>query len=156
MLRRANDCQQVKDADLNYTELRNWTAVQERLARKAHAFPVVADFYMSTAFGTSLQEQTSLTITKTRARGKAFWLIDKVQKKPFGKVLVKRRLDVSDDAALQGWDKEAQVGYLKIGNNRFLSESVMLEALGIGFNVCVFETILWRILICHANAQYGQ
>ena len=66
-------------------------------------------------------------------------------------MLAKRRLDVSDYAALRGWDKTAQGGDLKLGNNRFLSESEMLEALGNGFNVCVFEAILWRILICHAN-----
>ena len=91
MLRRANDCQQVEDADLNHTELRNWKAVQERLASPLTRFPVVADFHMCTAFGTSLQEEASPTITKTRARGKACWLIDKVQKGSFGKVLAKRR-----------------------------------------------------------------
>ena len=76
MLRRANDCQQVKDADLNYTELRNWTAVQERLASRPKRFPVVADYHTSSAFRTSLQEEASPTMTKTRAKGKAFWIID--------------------------------------------------------------------------------
>ena len=42
------------------------------VASRPIRFPVVADFHMSSAFGTSLQEEASPTIAKTRARGKAF------------------------------------------------------------------------------------
>ena len=87
--------------------------MQKRLASPLTRFPVVADFHRSSAFGTSLQEEASPTITKTRARGKALWLIDKVRFGSLQGVLAKRSLDVSDHAALQGWDKAAQVRYLE-------------------------------------------
>ena len=65
---------------------------------------------------------------------------------------MKRRLDVSDYAALQGWDTVAQKNYLKIDRNRFLADSELREALGNGFNMVVFEAILQNMLLCHCDA----
>ena len=158
LLRKANSCLQVKDTELNNTELRNWRAVQQKLQSQLTKYPVIADFHMSNTFGTSVQELTSPTITKTRARGQAFWLIDKISNGSLTEGhFVKRRLDVSDYAALQGWDTDAQKNYLKIGRNRFLTDSELREALGNGFNMVVFEAILQNILLCHfdvAEARY--
>jgi DNA-cytosine methyltransferase len=152
LLRKANSSLQVKDSELNNTELRNWRTVQGKLSQQTE-FPVIADFHMSESFGASFQSQRSPTITKTRARGQAFWLIDKISNGSLTEGrFVKRRLDVSDYAALQGWDTAAQKNYLKIGRNRFLTDSELREALGNGFNIAVFEAILQNLLLCHFNA----
>ena len=65
---------------------------------------------------------------------------------------MKRRLDVSDYAALQGWDTAAQKSYLIIGRNRFLTDSELREALGNGFDMVVFEAIHQQLLLCHCDA----
>ena len=65
---------------------------------------------------------------------------------------VKRRLDATDYAALQGWDADAQKKYLKIGRNKLLTDSELREALGNGFNLAVFEAILNKLLQCHLDA----
>ena len=125
LLRKANSCLQVKDTELNNTELRNWRAVQQKLQSQPTKYPVIADFHMSNTFGTSVQELTSPTITKTRARGQAFWLIDKISNGSLTEGhFVKRRLDVSDYAALQVWDTDAQKNYLKLeGTASLLTQS---------------------------------
>ena len=85
----------------------------------------------------------------------------------------KRRLDVNDDAALQGWDSKSRRNYLGIG--RFyphclqrwdskarshhsavlpsspLSTTQLLEALGNGFSVNVFEALFKQMLMCYAK-----
>jgi len=148
LLRKANSSVQVKDSELNNTELRNWKAVQEKLQSHQLELPAIADFHMSKSVGCSVQSQASPTVTKTRAKGQAFWIIDKGP----GQSFAKRRLDVKDYAALQGWDTDAQKNYLKIGSNRFLTDSELREALGNGFNMAVFEAILQKLLHCHLEA----
>ena len=64
-------------------------------------------------------------------------------------MLAKRRLDISDYAALQGWDKSAQAGYLKLGKNRNLNDSQILEAIGNGYNVKVVDAILHWVFLCN-------
>ena len=89
--------------------------MQQKLQSQQTKCPVIADFHMSKSFGTSVQERTSPTITKTRARGQAFWLMDRIRNSSLTEGhFVKRRLDVSDYAALQGWDTDAQNNYLKM------------------------------------------
>jgi DNA-cytosine methyltransferase len=148
LLRKANSSVQVKDSELNNSELRNWKAVQEKIQSHQLELPAIADFHMSKSFGCSVQSQASPTVTKTRAKGQAFWIIDKGP----GQSFVKRRLDATDYAALQGWDADAQKNYLKIGSNRFLTDSELREALGNGFNMAVFEAILQKLLHCHLEA----
>ena len=41
---------------------------------------------------------------------------------------------------------------MKIGSNRFLTDSELREALGNGFNMAVFEAILQKLLHCHLEA----
>ena len=55
LLRKANSYLQVKDTELNNTELRNWRAVQQKLQSQPTTYPVIADFHMSNTFGTSVQ-----------------------------------------------------------------------------------------------------
>ena len=148
LLRKANSSVQVKDSELNNTELRNWKAVQEKIQSHQLELPAIADFHMSKSFGCSVQSQASPTVTKTRAKGQAFWIIDKGP----GQSFVKRRLDATDYAALQGWDADAQKKYLKIGRNKLLTDSELREALGNGFNLAVFEAILNKLLQCHLDA----
>ena len=115
--------------------------------------PAIADFHMSKSVGCSVQSLSSPTITKTRARAQAFWLIDRIRNGSLTEGhFVKRRLDVTDYAALQGWDADAQKNYLKIGRNRFLTDTELREALGNGFNMAVFEAILQKLLLCHLDA----
>ena len=95
-----------------------------------------------------MQSQASPTITKSRAKAQAFWIIDQGP----GQSFVKRRLDATDYAALQGWDADAQKKYLKIGRNKLLTDSELREALGNGFNLAVFEAILNKLLQCHYDA----
>jgi DNA-cytosine methyltransferase len=153
LLRKANSSVQVKDSELNNTELRNWKAVQEKLQSHQLKLPAIADFHMSKSVGCSVQSLCSPTITKTRARGQAFWLIDRIRNGSLTEGhFVKRRLDVTDYAALQGWDADSQKNYLKIGRNRFLTDAELREALGNGFNMAVFEAILQKLLLCHLDA----
>ena len=148
LLRKASTGTQVKDSELNYTELRNWQAVQQQIQSHQLRLPAIADFHMSKSFGCSVQSQASPTITKSRAKAQAFWIIDQGP----GQSFVKRRLDVTDYAALQGWDADAQKNYLKFGRNKLLTDSELREALGNGFNLAVFEAILNKLLQCHYDA----
>jgi site-specific DNA-cytosine methylase len=148
LLRKASTGTQVKDSELNYTELRNWQAVQQQIQSHQLRLPAIADFHMSKSFGCSVQSQASPTITKSRAKAQAFWIIDQGP----GQSFVKRRLDATDYAALQGWDADAQKKYLKIGRNKLLTDSELREALGNGFNLAVFEAILNKLLQCHLDA----
>ena len=133
----------ITDRKLNFTERRNWELIQQEMETKDAKFPVIADFHQSTAFGTSWHSHYCPTITKTRAKGRAFWLIDKR-----GGDLCKRRLDVEDYAALQGWDRFGQKDYLRIGSKDFMRKAKMLEALGNGFSVTVFQAIFYKYLKC--------
>ena len=120
LLRKASSATQVKDSELTNTELRNWQAVQQQIKSQQLKLPAIADFHMSKSFGCSVQSEVSPTITKSRAKAQAFWLIDKACSK--GSLteghFVKRRLDVKDYAALQGWDPDAQKNYLKFGRKK--------------------------------------
>ena len=154
LLRKASSATQVKDSELTNTELRNWQAVQQKNQSQQLKLPAIADFHMSKSFGCSVQSEVSPTITKSMAKAQAFWLIDKACSK--GSLteghFVKRRLDVKDYAALQGWDADAQKNYLKIGRNKLLTDSELREALGNGFNMAVVETIIQKLLQCHLEA----
>ena len=153
LLRKASSATQVKDSELNYTELRNWQAVQQKIQSHQLRLPAIADFHMSKSFGCSVQSQVSPTITASRAKAQAFWLIDKISNGSLTEGhFVKRRLDATDYAALQGWDADAQKKYLKIGRNKLLTDSELREALGNGFNLAVFEAILNKLLQCHLDA----
>ena len=69
--------EQVKDWELTYTELRNWTGIKCQLKDRTDVkFPVIGDFQQSKAFGISWQGRKSMTITKSRAQPTAFWIID--------------------------------------------------------------------------------
>ena len=46
LLRKANSSVQVKDSELNNTELRNWKAVQEKIQSHQLELPAIADFHM--------------------------------------------------------------------------------------------------------------
>jgi site-specific DNA-cytosine methylase len=154
LLRKASSATQVKDSELTNTELRNWQAVQQKNQSQQLKLPAIADFHMSKSFGCSVQSEVSPTITKSRAKAQAFWLIDKARSKGSEGLahFVKRRLDCKDYAALQGWSPDAQKNYLQIGKNKLLTDSELREALGNGFNMAVVETIIQKLLQCHLEA----
>ena len=101
---------QVEDWELTYTEKRNWHEIKRKLEERTDVkFPVIGDFHQSKAYGCSYKEGKSPTITKARAGGRAFWIINKD-----ASGLSKRRLEVGDYAQLMGWDKKSQKNYLGI------------------------------------------
>ena len=155
---------QVEDWELTNTERRNWTAIMQVLKdRKDVKYPVIGDFQQSKAFGISWQDRKSMTITKSRAQARAFWIIDRD-----GSVFSKRRLTVRDYAQLQGWDKKSQTHYLAIDQfhcprnanqplpvllkgvnyGSKLSQAQLLAGLGNSFSVPVFQAIAENILKC--------
>ena len=157
--------QQVQDWELTNTERRNWTAIMQVLKdRKDVKYPVIGDFQQSRAFGISWQERKSMTITKSRAQARAFWIIDKSRDGSFSK----RRLTVRDYAQLMGWDKKSQTHYLAIDQfhcprnanqplpvplkgvkyGSKLSQAQLLAGLGNSFSVPVFQAIAENILKC--------
>ena len=159
--------QQVQDWELTNTERRNWTAIMQVLKdRKDVKYPVIGDFQQSRAFGISWQERKSMTITKSRAQARAFWIIGKSRDGSFSK----RRLTVRDYAQLMGWDKKSQTHYLAIDQfhcprnaNQIvpsssklsfvkygskLSQAQLLAGLGNSFRVPVFQAIAENILKC--------
>ena len=160
--------QQVEDWELTYTELRNWTGIRGQLeARTDVKYPVIGDFQQSKAFGISLQERKCMTITKSRAQQRAFWIIDKCKDGS----LTKRRLNIRDYAQLMGWDKKSQTHYLGIDQfhcprndsqplpvrikgvsyGSKLSQSQLLAALGNSFSVAVFQAIAEGLLRCFSG-----
>ena len=160
--------QQVEDWELTYTESRNWNGIRGQLeARSDVKFPVIGDFQQSKAFGLSLQERKCMTITKSRAQSRAFWIIDKCKDGS----LTKRRLTVRDYAQLMGWDKKSQTQYLGIDQfhcprndsqplpvrikgvsyGSKLSQSQLLAALGNSFSVPVFQAIVEGLLRCFSG-----
>ena len=102
VLRGTNLSPQVPDYELNHTELRNWIAVRDELLRLGTSvgYPIIADFHQSSVFGTSWQSRKSPTVTKTRAGSRAFWIVNRN-----GDGFEKRKLDLTDYATLQGWEK---------------------------------------------------
>ena len=148
LLQPARQESRISDGGLNYTEDRNWRKIQEEIATinatggNQVRFPIIADLQMSAKFGTSWQSCSCPTITRTRARSRGFWLINRG---PNG--MNKRRLGVADYAALQGWDNGTMKNYLKIHSlSRQLSDAQLLAALGNGFSVSVFEAIFQNLL----------
>ena len=128
--------------------------------RRNIKMPIIADFQMSKTFGTSWQSRKCPTITKARAGGRAFWLVDQVDFGPGTDEhgFVKRRLDASDYATLQGWDKVGQQKYLGIRSwandeddvqkNPELSKGQLLGALGNSFSITVVAAIMENLLQC--------
>ena len=106
-----------------------------------------------------------MTITKSRAQSRAFWIIDKSRD---GLEFSKRRFTVRDYAQLMGWVKNSQKQYL--GINQFhcprnanqplparlkgvkygskLSQSQLLAGLGNSFSVPVFQAIAENMPKC--------
>ena len=157
---------QIEDWELTMTERRNWTAIMQALKdRKDVKYPVIGDFQQSRAFGISWQDRKCMTITKSRAQARAFWIIDRSRD---GSGFSKRRLAVCDYASLMGWDKKSQTHYL--GINQFhcprnanqplpvllkgvnygskLSQAQLLAGLGNSFSVPVFSAITENMLKC--------
>ena len=108
-----------------------------------------------------------MTITKSRAQSRAFWIIGRD-----ASGFTKRRLVAKDYAQLMGWDKKSQQQYL--GINRFhrpsnanlkgaklkgldygsaLSQTQLLGALGNSFSVPVFEAIAENVLKCFSGQK---
>ena len=133
------------DEELTYTENRNWKKIKKHLVANQDRFryPVIGDFHQSEKFGVSMQDRKSPTITKSRARARAFFLITKE--------LQKRRLTVTDFAKLQGWPTELQRSWLGIQDN-VLPETKLLEALGNGFSCHVFEAIFKQLLYARISS----
>ena len=88
--------QQVEDWELTYTELRIWAGIKRQYEDRTDVkYPVIGDFQQSKAFGISWQERKCMTITKSRAQSRAYWIIDKSKD---GLGFSKRRLTVRDYA----------------------------------------------------------
>ena len=157
---------QVEDWELTNTERRNWTGIKRQLKDRTDVkYPVIGDFQQSKAFGISWQQRKCMTITKSRAQQRAFWIIDKSRD---GLGFSKRRLTVRDYAQLMGWDKKSQTQYLGIDQfhcprnanqplparlkgveyGSQLSQSQLLAGLGNSFSVPVFQAIAENMLKC--------
>ena len=157
---------QVEDCELSNTERRNWIGIKHQLKDRTDVkYPVIGDFQQSKAFGISWQERKSMTITKSRAQSRAFWIINKSRD---GLGFSKRRLTVRDYAQLMGWDKKSQTQYLGIDQfhcprnanqplsaplkgveyGSKLSQCQLLAGLGNSFSVPVFQAIAGNMLKC--------
>ena len=110
--------------------------------KKCFRYPVIGDFHQLENFGVSMQDQKAPTISRARARGKGFFVIDEN--------LQKHRLTVTDIANLQGWPTELQHSWLGIQDN-VLPETKLIEALGNGFSCHVFEAIFRQLLYARVH-----